>query len=182
MIGEGNWDQPALDLDDTAESPPATTSSREPGSATHAERTVESLESHFKGSLMLMSLQLAVPLRIAELLDLDDEDRELKIEAWRRAALQPITERGDLLMYGAASSRSERGQPAQVFNHLARGLASLAFHPGGVTFCGRHWCAREHHHDVAGADDLSCWATAVAEADAEAPTPQRQVVDVVDDL
>lgn len=37
------------------------------------------------------------------------------------------------------------GNPAysagEVFNHLARGLAVLAFQPGGVTFAGMHWCA-----------------------------------------
>ncbi len=32
----------------------------------------------------------------------------------------------------------------EVFNHLARGLAVLAFQPGGVTFAGLHWCVYQH--------------------------------------
>jgi hypothetical protein len=174
-----DWDQPALDLDDPAEpkgagSPPRTLAP--------AERTIESHESAMKSSLMLMSLQLAVPLWIAELLALDEEDRAFAIEQWRRAALMPIAERGDLLMFGAGQSRSERGQTGQTFNHLARGIAALAFHPGGVRFAGRHWCSIEHHHDVADSlgDELSCTAAAIAAE--ETSTPQRQVVDVVDDL
>ena len=33
------------------------------------------------------------------------------------------------------------GGTADTFNHLARGLAALAYQPGGVDFAGRHWCA-----------------------------------------
>lgn len=32
----------------------------------------------------------------------------------------------------------------EVFNFLARALAVGACQPGGVTFCGLHWCARRH--------------------------------------
>jgi hypothetical protein len=173
-----DWDQPALDLD---EHPAGTESSYPLRNITDAERTIESHESRMKSSLMLMSLQLAIPLWIAELLALDDEDREFKVEAWRRAALMPIAERGDLLMFGAGQSRSERGQAGQTFNHLARGLAALAFHPGGVRFAGRHWCALAHHHDVADADELSCFEAAYA-AEAPAPAPPRRIANVVDDL
>jgi hypothetical protein len=172
-----DWDQPALDLDE----PSDTSSSRAARALTDAELTIESHESTMKSSLMLMSLQLAVPLWIAELLALDDEDREFKVEAWRRAALMPIAERGDLLMFGAGQSRSERGQTGQTFNHLARGLAALAFHPGGVRFAGRHWCALEHHHDVAGVDEPSCTEAAYA-AEAPAPAPPRRIANVVEDL
>lgn len=38
-----------------------------------------------------------------------------------------------------------RGEPSysagEVFNFLAKGLACLAYQPGGVTFAGQHWCA-----------------------------------------
>jgi hypothetical protein len=131
-------------------------------------------------ALLRSALSVAVPLRIAELLALDDDDRAFTVDAWRQAAVQPITERGDLLLYGCGKSRSERGKSAQTFNHLARALAALAFHPGGVRFAGRHWCALEHHHDVADVDDLSCWVAAMA-ATARTP-PARRVDNVVEDL
>lgn len=170
-----DWDQPALDLDEPT---PDTPSSHPIQSVTSAR--FDGPETRMKSSLMLMSLQLAVPLWIAELLDLDDEERAFKIEVWRSAALMPIAERGDLLMYGAGQSRSERGQTGTTFNHLARGLAALAFHPGGVKFAGRHWCALVHHHDVADVDEPSCTQAAIA---AEDPTPPpRPVVNVVEDL
>lgn len=169
------WDQPALDLDDPAPS------SRELRTVPDAERSIESHESRMKSSLMLMSLQLAVPLWIAELIALDEEDRAFTIEAWRRAALMPIAERGDLLIFGAGQSRSERGQTGTTFNHLARGLAALAFHPGGVRFAGRHWCALVHHHDVADADEPSCTEAAIG-VEAARPSTRRPVENVVADL
>jgi hypothetical protein len=33
---------------------------------------------------------------------------------------------------------------AEAFNALARGLAALAYQPGGVKYAGLHWCVEEH--------------------------------------
>jgi|GEM_PF-2057796 len=81
--------------------------------------------------VLLISLEAAVPLHIMELASVSGEER-LRIG---RAAVEPITNRGDALLFGG-----KKGAAAEVFNALARGLAALAYQPGGVTFAGRHWC------------------------------------------
>lgn len=50
---------------------------------------------------------------------------------------------GDALLFGDKHS-------ALAFNALSRGLASLAYEPGGVTFAGLHWCVGAGH---CGTDD-----------------------------
>ena len=85
--------------------------------------------------LLLATLDASVPLHI------------MKIRNWpfwvrkdyAQGALDAIASAGDTLMYGG-----KRGEAAEVFNHLARGLAVLACAPGGVTFAGIHWCAFPH--------------------------------------
>lgn len=54
-----------------------------------------------------------------------------------------------------ANPADDGGGSADTFNHLARGLAALAYQPGGVTFAGRHWCT----------DHAAC-ESAAAEAEA----------------
>jgi hypothetical protein len=34
--------------------------------------------------------------------------------------------------------------PAPAVSHLARLIAIAALSPGGITFCGQHWCATPH--------------------------------------
>jgi hypothetical protein len=72
-------------------------------------------------------LAVAVPMRIAEMRTLAEDDRM----ALAAEAGQYIAEHGDELMY-----RSRKGRSAAAFNQLATGLAALAFSPGGVTFAG----------------------------------------------
>lgn len=81
---------------------------------------------------LLLSLEVAVPMRIAELAD--DVLLWSRVEEWRREALEPIASCGDVLMYGG-----KPGEAAEVFNHLARALAAMAFLPGGVAFGGLHF-------------------------------------------
>lgn len=88
--------------------------------------------------VLLISLDVAVSLRIRELQDQSPEARELWCMAWAREAVDPIASQGDILQYGGG--KKDRGEAAAVFGHLARGLAALAHGPGGVTFAGRHWC------------------------------------------
>ncbi len=75
-------------------------------------------------------LQVAVPLRIAELRIQTAEERM----ALAREAGQHIASHGDELLF-----RSKPGRSALAFNRLTTGLAALAFTPGGVTFAGLHF-------------------------------------------
>lgn len=86
---------------------------------------------------LTIGLEAAVPLWMLQLAQEPDETNRWAIRRrWARDAVEPIASRGDALQYGG-----KRGEAAEVFNHLARALAALAFAPGGVTFAGLHWCA-----------------------------------------
>ena len=76
-------------------------------------------------------LAVAVPMRIAELRGVGDDER-LKIAA---ECGQHIAGHGDDLMF-----RSRPGRSAEAFNKLALGLACAAYLPGGITFAGQHYC------------------------------------------
>jgi|SRR6266567_384926 len=82
-----------------------------------------------------VALGVAVPLWIAELQTLPASTRDSVRMQWARDAVEPITSRGDALQFGS----KKRGEAADVFNHLARGLAAAAFQPGGITFAGMHF-------------------------------------------
>lgn len=41
-------------------------------------------------------------------------------------------------------TRKEAGTTAATFNAVAKGLACLAYAPGGITFGGIHWCSTLH--------------------------------------
>lgn len=101
---------------------------------TRSERAVwyDTLTSSEKvrTSLLFTTLDAAVPLRIAELRDLDDMGR-LALAAGAAAAL---AEHGDDLQYGGAHCRD-------AVAALIRGLAVGAYAPGGISFGGHHWCA-----------------------------------------
>lgn len=92
--------------------------------------------------VLVETLRLAVPLRIEELAAMNDATRAATVTTWAAEAVEPIASRGDALQFGSKKS----GAVAEVFNHLARGLAALAYAPGGVLFAGTHWCAGEHRH------------------------------------
>lgn len=85
----------------------------------------------FDPDLLITALEAAVPLHIAIMRDWTDRHR---VDAAYRAA-DVVAERGDVLMFGGG-----RGDAAEAFNWLAKGLAAAAYQPGGVTFAGRHWC------------------------------------------
>jgi DNA-directed RNA polymerase specialized sigma24 family protein len=48
------------------------------------------------------------------------------------------------------------GGTADTFNHLARGLAALAFQPGGVRFNGTLWCAEHAPWGAAAGEEFAC--------------------------
>jgi len=82
--------------------------------------------------VLTTSLQAAVPLWILEMRPWTPAARL----ATAREDGQHIAEHGDDLMFKSKT----KGRTAEAFNHLARGLAALAYAPGGVTFAGEHWC------------------------------------------
>jgi hypothetical protein len=89
--------------------------------------------------LLPMTLQLAVPMEIRELQQLDADQFEATREAWAENA-KP----GDLAgAFSEAVLYRIEGETAPAFAHLARALAALAFAPGGVRFAGLHF---EAHH------------------------------------
>jgi hypothetical protein len=93
-----------------------------------------------RDEVLLLSLQVAVPLRIRELVG--SRIRHAYMQQWADQACDEIAAHGDILQFGG-----KRGEVADVFNHLARGLAVLALLPGGVAFAGTHWCG-EHVYGV----------------------------------
>lgn len=94
---------------------------------------MDAIASH---TALTTTLQLAVPLLIDQLARLDERTRDQIRVRWAADAATEVGSKGDVLQFGGKPGRS-----AEVFNHLARGLAALAWQPGGVTFAGMHWCA-----------------------------------------
>ncbi len=81
--------------------------------------------------LLRIALSAAVPLWIAEFKHLPWS----AVEAIARESGQAVASTGDVIQFKGR----KKGESAKAFNHLARGLAALAFAPGGVTFLGDHW-------------------------------------------
>jgi hypothetical protein len=81
--------------------------------------------------LLLAMLEVAVPLWIAELRGLHAADRV----ALAHELADSVAYRGDVLQFRSKTP----GATATAFNDTARGLAALAYAPGGVKFCGRRW-------------------------------------------
>lgn len=88
---------------------------------------------------LIIALDAAVPLHIEGMKDWS-VDRRIG-EA--RRVVDIVASQGDVLQFRS----KKRGESAQAFNALARGMAVAAFQPGGVTF-GRssraHWCVYPH--------------------------------------
>lgn len=82
------------------------------------------------GGLLGISLAAMVPLRIAELADLTDDQRIALADGIPDA----IAGHGDDLLYGGKHC-------AQTWAALVRALAIGAYQPGGITFGDLHWCA-----------------------------------------
>lgn len=90
------------------------------------------------GELLRMSLSTAVPLWIVEFKQLPWE----KLERIATEASQYIAEHGDDILFKS----KKKGDTAKAFNQLAKGVAVLAFVPGGVKTLGLHFEAL--HPDV----------------------------------
>ncbi len=80
---------------------------------------------------LLIALEAAVPLAILEMRRLSPE---MRIEIAHGLA-ETVASKSDILMFGS----KKKGEVAEIFNAVARGLAACAYQPGGVTWCGIHW-------------------------------------------
>ncbi|MBO0813859.1 MAG: hypothetical protein J2P30_01695 [Actinobacteria bacterium] len=105
-------------------------------------------------------LQVTVPMWIAELRTYREEDR---LAIGRRDG-DFVAEHGDDVLYRG----HKRGDSAKAFTAVARGLAVLAFQPGGVTAFGGHWCT---DHEVCESADAKARAQLAAEPPWEPPQP-----------
>jgi len=84
--------------------------------------------------LLQATLSVAVPLWIEELRKLPESTR-LQIA---HDAAQVIAEKGDIILYRS----KKKGETAAAFNALAKGIAALAFIPGGVRIFDLHFEAK----------------------------------------
>lgn len=95
---------------------------------------------------LTLSLAVAVPLEMQRMRHVDDELRAQIIAANTGLAVATLLgEYGDQLQYGGPRC-------AETFAGVARGLACLAWAPGGVTFDGMHFCARHELCEKADAE------------------------------
>jgi hypothetical protein len=87
-----------------------------------------------------LALQTAVPLEIMQLADATYEQRRTLAQGASRV----VGSQGDDLMFGGKHG-------ADAFAALVRGLAVLAYQPGGVTFTGLHFCTDHQECEQAAA-------------------------------
>jgi len=107
---------------------------------------------HAESWILLTMLQVAVPLRIAELADMSDYERDRVSQMWRAEAAGVLPAGGQHI--ATYRKTPENPQPddqpldrlgsAGMFNLTAKAVAVLARSPGGVSMFGLVWCA-EHY-------------------------------------
>jgi len=81
--------------------------------------------------LLKLTLAAAVPIWIEQI---RGDSPARRLERQKRCG-QVVAEKGDIIQFKS----KKKGATAEAFNHLAEGLACLAFAPGGVTFFGLHF-------------------------------------------
>lgn len=86
-----------------------------------------------RSELLLLSLQIAVPLQIAEI-RAKGGPNDFQWE-WARDFADELGERGDILQFKG----ERKGETATIFSRFAFALAIMAFVPGGVKFAGLHF-------------------------------------------
>lgn len=87
--------------------------------------------------VLIPTLQAAVPLWV---MDLSRTPEPTRMGLAREAA-DTVASHGDVLIYGGKGC-------AAAFNALAKGIALLAYQPGGVTIFGHHWCVGSGHQGI----------------------------------
>lgn len=95
--------------------------------------------------LLATTLDISVPLDLAILYAMGDEDREEAITRWAATAAELIAHSDASLLYPIPASPRTADHAAEpgtaaTFSALSKGLAAGAHTPGGITFLGRHWC------------------------------------------
>jgi hypothetical protein len=105
------------------------------------------------------ALAALVPLAIAELEGSTFEQRR----TYLAGAADIIASRADQMMFHDPR-KARAGSSPGVLPALVRGVAVLAYQPGGVTVFGLHFCV--HHEECVAAD-----AFAAEHADVPLPTP-----------
>jgi hypothetical protein len=100
-------------------------------------------------SLLADLLDVAVPIQLIILDEMDPAERPEAITRWAAGAVDLIAcSDASLLFPVKASPQTDRhaAEPgtAATFAALARGIAAGAHAPGGITAFGRHWCV---NHD-----------------------------------
>jgi hypothetical protein len=115
----------------------------------------QGLADHPAHDVLRAALLAAVPLWMVELRRMTVLQRAERVESWAAESADAVAAKGDVLQYGSR----RRGEAADTFNHLARGLAAAAQAPGGVVFAGMHWCV-EHPWGIGCTSilDLTCSA------------------------
>lgn len=90
----------------------------------------------YGGHALVPALECAVPLWIERLRMLPWS----KIQAIAAEAGEAVAHRGDVILYGAhGGTKKKKVEVAAGFNALARGVACVAFLPGGVDVFGLHF-------------------------------------------
>lgn len=116
--------------------------------------TLRGFDFSAERKLMSLTLQVAVPLRLAELAAWGPHLHEARVRAWASDAADVVAAYGDALMFrtkGHKPTPTNPGAPgtAEVFNVLAKGVAALATCPGGVHVFGVLYCAAHHPGGIA---------------------------------
>lgn len=88
--------------------------------------------------MLLTVLNGLIPLHLARLASLSEGDRKRLAERYA----DELAAGADRLT--APGNFTDRRERARALTALAGGLAIGAMQPGGVTWAGRHWCARPH--------------------------------------
>lgn len=83
------------------------------------------------GDLIKIALSAAVPLWIMQFKQFTAEERTIMAGRYG----QVVAEHGDNILFKS----KKKGATADAFNNLAKGVACLAFAPGGVTVMGLHF-------------------------------------------
>lgn len=98
------------------------------GGATQAKSDITDGMTATQTELLKLTLQAAVPLWVERL----QHKSIAEILERARVCGEVVAEKGDIIQFKS----KKKGATADAFNHLAEGLACLAFAPGGVTFLG----------------------------------------------